>query len=226
MSLNYTFTDDYCVVMDDKEGKYKIYQIEESNIGELQGMLKRYLSLLANEHDLTYSKAYIDQMFYSENTTLIDGALINSAIQLLVKCFNNSGGKGRAQLDFKKIFDSFAKSIGKPSYLKQYNKLRDIRNQTLAHDENDFKENKVGISIDTHEGKIVEITHIKIRQKFLYEQNANVLKEMIEIALKFIDGQKQEIESVLIDYFGKKPLSEISQYNLLDCKGADSINAW
>ncbi|WP_145412096.1 hypothetical protein [Paenibacillus xylanexedens] len=226
MSLQYTLDKNYCVVMDDENGKYRVYRIEESNIGDFQKVYQRYLSLLANEHDLSYSKAYIDQMMYSVDTSLIDGALINSAIQLLLKCFNNSGGQGRAQLDYKKVFDTFAISIGKPSYLKQYNQLRNIRNQTLAHDQNDFKDNRVGITVDTDKNELVEITHIKIRQRFLYKENANIIREMTVIALEFIKLQKQKIEIELINYYSRKPISEILQYKLLDYKDADSINAW
>ncbi|MGU3471103.1 hypothetical protein ACLBWT_08145 [Paenibacillus sp. D51F] len=226
MNFNYIFTDDQLVIIEDNDNRYKVFQVDECNLGELRGMFSRYLSLLAYEHDLIYSRAYIDQMFFTEDSTLIDGALINSSIQLLVKCFSNSGGKGRSQLDAKQVFDSFANSIGKHSYLKQFNDFRDIRNRTLAHDESDFKDSKVGITVDTKNYKIVEIAHVKVRRNFLYKQNVTILSEMITIALEYISGQKQKIEKMMMDYYGSKPFSEISQYRLLDSKGADSFNVW
>ena len=189
-------------------------------------MLKSYLSLLANENDLAYARAYINQMFFSEDTTLIDGALINSAIQLLVKCFTNPSGKGRSQLNEKKVFDTFAQGTGRKSYLTQYRDFYNVRRQSLAHDDSDFKDNIVGITIDTLDFKPVEISYIKIRRKFLYNQNADILKEMITIALEFINDQKQKIENKLIEHYSAKSFSEISHYKLLNCKGIELTNSW
>lgn len=55
-------------------------------------------SLLAHKHDMDYAREYLQQMFFHKDTTLIDGALINSAIQLLVRCFSNPSCKGRGRL--------------------------------------------------------------------------------------------------------------------------------
>lgn len=65
-----------------------------------------------------------------------------------------------------------------------------------------------------------------MRRKFLYKQNADILKEMIEIALEFIDEQKQQIEKKLIEYYGSKPFTEILQYKILDCKGIELSSYW
>lgn len=52
-----------------------------------------YKSLLAHKKDMEYAKEYLNQMFFQKDSSLIDGALINSAIQLLVKCFTSSKGE-------------------------------------------------------------------------------------------------------------------------------------
>lgn len=80
-------------------------------------------------------------MYFYEGTTLIDGALINSAIQLFVKYFTNLSGKGRSQL-YEKVFGKYAQSIGK-KYLTQFNRFYNTRRRSRAHDDNDFKENMV-----------------------------------------------------------------------------------
>lgn len=36
-----------------------------------------YRSLLAHRRDMDYAKEYLNQMFFDENTTLIDGSLMN-----------------------------------------------------------------------------------------------------------------------------------------------------
>lgn len=226
MKFHYTIKDDQYVVIDDEDNRYKVYQIDDSNFGELHRLLNSYLSLLANEQDLNYAKAYINQMFFSEGTTLIDGALINSAIQLLVKCFTNPAGKGRSQLNEKKVFDRFAQSSVKKSYLTQYFDFYNMRRRSLAHDESDFKDNMVGVTVDTRDCKPVEIAYINMRRKFLYKQNADILKEMIAIALEFINEQKQQIENKLIEHYSAKPFSEISQYKLMDCKVIELSNCW
>jgi hypothetical protein len=226
MKYLYTIKDDQYVVIDDKDNRYKVYQIDDSNLGVLKRLFNSYLSLLASEHDLKYARQYIDQMFFHEDTTLIDGALINSAIQLLVKCFTNPGGKGRSQLDEKKVFDKYAQSIGRESYLKQYYDLYNARNRSLAHDDSDFKDNMVGITVDTRDCKLVEIAYINMRRRFLYKENANILKDMITITLEFINEQKQQIEKRLIEHYSAISFSEISKYKMFDCKGIELSNCW
>lgn len=226
MEFKYTITDNQYTVMDDMDNRYKVYEINDSNLGELRGMFNSYLSLLANEYDLTYARQYIDQMFFSEGTTLIDGALINSSIQILIKCFTNPAGKGRSQLDAQKVFDKFAQSTGKANYMKQYNDFYNIRRRSLAHDEYDYKDNMVGLTVDTYNQKPVEIAYIKSRRKFLYKQNADILREMISITLEYIAGQKHKMEKILIEHYSQKPTSEILQYGILDCNGVELSNSW
>ena len=76
------------------------------------GKIGYYKSLLAHKRDMEYAEAYLNQMFFGDSTSLIDGALINSAIQLLIKCFTNPSGKGRSKLDEVKVFRTFAQKIG------------------------------------------------------------------------------------------------------------------
>lgn len=64
MNLKYTIKDNQYVVIGDEENRYKVLQIDDSNLGKYQMLFNGYLSLLANEHDLKYAKAYIDQMFF------------------------------------------------------------------------------------------------------------------------------------------------------------------
>lgn len=226
MKLHYAIKNQQYVVIDDEYNRYKVYQIDDSNLGELQGLFNNYLSLLANEQDIKYASEYVNQMFFSEGTTLIDGALMNSAIQLLVKCFTNSAGKGRAQLNHEKVFDAFSKSTGRKSYLPQYLDFYNFRRRSISHDQDDFKDNIVGITVDTLDVKPVEITYINVRRKFLYKQNADILKELLTIALEFINDQKQHIENRLIEHYRTKPFSEISKYKLLDCKDIKLSNCW
>lgn len=49
MKFHYTVKDNQYVVTDDKDNRYKVYQIDEP---KLQGLLNRYLSLLANEQEI------------------------------------------------------------------------------------------------------------------------------------------------------------------------------
>ena len=226
MKFDYEIKDDHYAVIGDEECKYKVYQIDDSNLGGIQGLFNRYLSLLANEHDLNYAEAYIDQMFFQIDTSLIDGALINSAIQLLVKCFTNPTGKGRSQLNAKKVFEIFTQNTGRINYLKQYTDFYDVRRRSLAHDDSDFKDNMVGITVDTQNCIPVEIAYIRVRRRFLYKQNADILKEMIKITLEYINVEKQQIEKKLVEHFNAKPFSEISDYELLGRKGIELSNCW
>ena len=104
----------YKVHGDEKE-QFIVYRITEEKLSDngIKGVYNNYLRLLAYDQDIEYAKAYIKQMFFGESTSLIDGALINSAIQLLVKCFTNPSGKGRPGLNATKVFQVYASEIGR-----------------------------------------------------------------------------------------------------------------
>lgn len=74
--------------------------------------LNYYGTLLEQKRDMDYAKAYLNQMFFRSDTSVIDGTLINSAMQLLIKCFTNPSNKGRRCLEHKMVFGTYAKQIG------------------------------------------------------------------------------------------------------------------
>ena len=224
--LEYEIRDGKYYVKDDTEKRYKVFQITEESMGTNKGMYNYYLSLLAHEKDFDYVKAYINQMFFGESTSLIDGALINSAIQLMVRCFTNPQGKGRNSLNETKVFHIHAQEMGKPSFINKYNQFFEARRKNLAHDEDAYKDNIIGLTFDLSENKPLEIQTISVRTGYLFKQNADDIVQMADIALDYIDKQKKSIEIKFMEYFANINNEMILKLEEVSLPEVIAINRW
>lgn len=189
-----------------------------------KGIVTRYRALLSIKKDVEYAEAYLKQMFFDENTSLIDGALINSAIQLLVKCFSNPSGKGRLRLDANKVFRAYAKSIGEEDLTKQFLQFYNARNEVISHDQNVFMENIIGLTVNLSTGLAVDIAEITVRKGFIYKQNHEVLLRMVHILLKYLQSQIEEIRESLIENYND--LSEKPNLDIVLCENIPMATAW
>ncbi|MBR3867835.1 MAG: hypothetical protein IKM66_00825 [Clostridia bacterium] len=160
-----------------------------------------YQSLCAHNRDLDYAKEYLKQMFFKSGTTLIDGALINSAIQLLIKCFSSPKKSGRKKLDSYKVFSKYAPSHGFEDMSAQFQKFYDARNNVLAHDQSDHKENIVAISVNAITGECIDVTNLTIRTNYLYKQNKDILMKLIDIAKSYVEKQCLDVETKIIERY-------------------------
>lgn len=183
-----------------------------------------YRSLLAHKRDLEYAEAYLNQMFFDVNTSLIDGALINAAIQLLVKCFSSQSLKGRRGLSDKKVFHTYAKKLGEADYLQQFYQLSTARNKVLAHDELDHVNNIVGLVVDRTSGEAVDIAELTIRTGYLYAQNKDLLLKMVRLALSYVCNQIENVKTGITEEYNNLPsrpsLAELS------CETVPMATAW
>ena len=169
--------------------------------------VSRYRALLAMKKDMEYAEEYLNQMFFGDSTSLIDGALINSSIQLLVKCFSNPSGKGRPNLNSDKVFCSFARSIGEEDLTKQFSQFYDARNKVISHDQLNYSENIVGLTVDRAVNQAVDVAEITVRTRYLYKQNQKMLLRMVDVVLKYLDCQIESIKSYLIEQYNReKPI--------------------
>lgn len=216
---------DYTVV-GDSEGRYRVIELNEHNLGDYSKRYKRYQALLSIKQDLRYANQYLVQMFFDQGTSLIDGALINSAMQLIVKCFTNHAGKGRMQLDKKSVFSKYAVDNFGIDYETQYDQILNYRRHSISHDESDFEENRVGLTIDLLEHSVVELTHIKMRHHFIYKQNAELYKKMIEVALAYVDEQVDVLMVTFLDYFKTLEFEVVCEFCNLICEGLVIENKW
>lgn len=183
-----------------------------------------YKSLLANKKDLEYARAYLEQMFFQIDTSLIDGALINAAIQLLVKCFSSSSEKGRYSLNAKKVFRVYAKEIGEEDLSQQFFQLKDARNKVLAHDERDYCNNIVGLVVNKATGIAEDVAEVTVRTGYLYSQNQKTLTRMVNVALGYVNTRIGSIKSSVIEEYNfasnKPDLVTIS------CESIPMATAW
>jgi len=173
---------------------------------------------------MDYAKAYLKQMFFQKETSLIDGALINSAIQLLVKCFSSQSGDGRRPLDCKKVFRTHAKTIGEGDLTKQFSQFYDARNHVLSHDQLNFKENIVGLAVDLKSNKAEEIAAVTIRTEYLYKENQKLLLRLINVVKSYIDDQMEQLGTKLVHEFNES--SPRPLLNAVECENVPMATAW
>ena len=185
-------------------GHEEEFIVYDFNNWELQ-KVAYYKSLLAAKKDMEYAKEYLNQMFFGESTSLIDGALINSAIQLLVRCFSNPSGKGRPNLNSVKVFRSFAKEIGEEDLTKQFSQFYDARNQIIAHDQLDYQENIIGLVVNQFSGLAEDIAELTIRTRHLYKNNQKLLLRMVDITIKYIEVQLNQLKKWFLEEYNKNP---------------------
>ena len=182
------------------------------------GKICYYKSLLAHRRDMEYAEAYLKQMFFCDSTSLVDGALINSAIQLLIKCFTNPSGKGRSKLDEVKVFRTFAQKIGEVDFTRQFSQYYDARNHVISHDQMNFTENIIGLVVNSTDGSAEDIAELTIRTGYLYKQNQETLLRMVQVVLKYLDEQIIGLKQSLLEEYnglpGKPDLTKICCENI------------
>lgn len=203
-----------------RENNYIVY-----NLGEYCPELARqYRIMMAHKHDLDRAYACLEQMFFNPDTSLIDDALINTAIQLLVKCFSNPSNKGRKNLDYVKIFRIFAKSIGEDDLTQHFSKFYHARNEVVSHDQAGFNENLIGITIDIDQNIAVDIMDITVRTTYLYKQNQILLKRIISIAQKYVSLQLDQIKQKLIEWYNAN--DDIITLSPFEIPNDERFNSW
>ena len=177
-----------------------------------------YRSLLAHKRDMEYAEAYLNQ------TSLIDGSLINSSIQILIKCFSNPSGKGRHKLDETKVFRTFAKKIGEEDLTRQFSQFYTARNKVISHDQLNFSENVIGLVVNPTTGIAEDVAEITVRTGYLYKQNQELLLKMVHIVLKYLDDQIMGLKQTLLkEYNG---LTEKPDLNNIRCESIPMATAW
>lgn len=179
------------------ESEYTVYDLGMWR----EEIVNRYRCLLAHKWDLKRAKAYLDQMFFEIDTSLIDGALINSAIQLLFRCFANRRDNGRINLDPKKVFRKYAKDLGEEDYWIQYQQFANNRNKVIAHDQSDYKHGIVGITVNDLSGLAEDVVGFSISTGYLYKENQELLLHMIYIASRYVEDQLESVKKLLIEEY-------------------------
>lgn len=210
----YSFVDGKVVFKDNNLIAYDISTWEPEIVSRMKAML-------AIQRDLDYAEAYLNQMFFSEGTTLVDGALINSAIQLLIKCFTCSRGS-RLPLDEVRVFRKFANQIGESDLVETYKAYAEARNRVISHDQDGYKDSGTGLIVDQRDGKAVSMMGYSIKTTYLYKQNQQTVLKLVKIAQQFVNQQKTEIETKLVEkYNSEKP--ELTELGVGEIK---LDNAW
>lgn len=216
--FKYTFVQDKCCV-EEHEDEYLVLDIGDN----CENLARYFKTLMSHKHDLERAEACLDQMFFQDCSSLIDDSLINTAIQLLVKCFSNPSGKGRTNLDSCKVFRIFAKKIGEKDLTELFSDFYNARNKTISHDEKGFIDNAIGITVDIVSGKAVDITAITVRKVFLFKENQQNLKKLIFVAKKYVDFQCDCVGNKMLEWYNNSGRIDLPT---LDCSGFVRTNIW
>lgn len=220
-TYEYEVTDNgYCA----KE-PYSMYEVLEV-INFEPTLTGRYKELIAQKHDLDRAKACLEQMFFASDTTLIDGALMNTAIQLLVRCFTKSSVSDRLKFDEQKVFKKFALEIGEADLYGTYMQFYQARNKVISHDELNYSNNIVGITVDPN-GMACDITHLTVSTRYVYKRNKELLLRLINIASQYCDRQVKSVSDILIEKYNQtQPKPSLSKIDPERLEEFESFNTW
>lgn len=210
----------YCVK--EKNSQYRVLELNHFE----PELTTRYKELLAQKGDLDRAEACLHQMFFAEDTTLIDGALINTAIQLLVRCFTKSGLNDRMKFDENKVFKRYALQIGEADLSQTYLQFYNARNKVISHDELNYANNIVGITVDSDD-VACDMTWLIVSAKYAYKQNRDLLLRLIAVASKYCNDQINSVKNQLINRYNqmkRKPiLMPIDSVRLTEF---EAFNVW
>jgi len=186
----------------------------------------RYKQLIAQKHDLDRAKACLEQMFFNNDTTLIDGALMNTAIQLLVRCFTKSGASDRLKFDEQKVFKKFALDIGESDVLRIYMQFYQARNKVISHDELNYSNNIVGLTVNPA-GVACDITHLTVSTRYVYKQNKDLLLRLISIASQYCELQIASVKECLIEKYNQtEPKPILDKIERARLESFEAFNVW
>lgn len=163
---------------------------------------------------------------FNDDTSLIDGALINTAIQLLVKCFTHSGKDDRINFNYLKVLKKYALENGEEDLSEIYLKFYNARNKIISHDELNYPNNIVGITIDTL-GNACDITALIVSTHYVLFNNKTLLLRIIAITLSYCSEQLEHMKKLLVEKYNTmspKPILSKIDSNRLSEFGA--FNRW
>lgn len=215
-----------CVILDGKccvdgyQNKFEVLDIGYNN----PQIIKQYKIMMGHRHDLDRALACLSQMFFSKETSLIDGVLINTAIQLLVRCFSNPSNRGRRKLSYIKVFRKYSMSIGQGDLTEQFSMFYDIRNEVIAHDQNDYQNNLVGLIVEKETRRAVDVADITLRTTYLYKQNQEILRRLITVAQKYTNLKIDELKQNIVEWYNDN-CNEVS-FSILECPNVETMNIW
>ena len=219
--IRYEVTDNgYCATAPHEN--YKVCEITEFE----EELTNRYRELLSQKHDLERATACLNQMFFNKDTSLIDGALINTAIQLLVRCFTKSGSDDRMQFNYFKVFKKYAVQNGEEDLSEIYLKFYNARNKVISHDELNYTNNIVGITMDDS-GNACDITELTVSTHYVYEQNKSLLLRLLRVATAYCSEQLEHIKNQLIEKYNATSPKPV--FSIIDSKrlsGFGAFNKW
>lgn len=220
-TFEYEVTDaGYCVKV-----PYSEYEVLEL-IDFEPSLTGRYKQLIAQKHDLDRAKACLEQMFFSNDTALIDGALMNTAIQLLVRCFTKSGASDRLKFDEQKVFKKFALDIGESDMLRTYLQFYQARNKVISHDELNYSNNIVGLTVNP-DGVACDITHLTVSTRYVYKKNKDLLLRLISIASQYCELQIASVRDRLIEKYNQiEPKPALDKIGHTRLEEFEAFNIW
>jgi len=221
ITFEYEITDNgYCVKTPHSE--YEVLEL----IGFEPELTRRYKGLVAQKNDLDRAKACLEQMLFNVDTSLIDGALMNTAIQLLVRCFTKSNTADRLKFDEYKVFKKYAKEIGESDLHNTYMQFYQARNKVISHDELNYSHNIVGLTV-TPDKTACDVTYLAVSTRYVYKKNKDLLLRLINISSRYCDAQILDVGNLLVEKYNlAQPKPNLARIDRARLEEFESFNAW
>ena len=120
------------------------------------------------------------------------------------------------------MFRKYANQIGEKDLVDTYKAYADARNTVISHDQDGYKESGTGLIVNQKTEEAVSMMGYSIKTTYLYKQNQQTILKLVKIAKQFVEQQKTEIETKLVDKYNvEKP--ELTELEVGDIK---LDNAW
>lgn len=155
-----------------------------------------------------------------EGDEIINEALFNNALVFFVKCFTN-GDDARPHINPEKVFPKNSGEYDRP--MEVYKAFKTIRDSFVAHDQEDFKKARVGLVIDSKRKTVNEVVAPFARTHFNYPINAQMLAQVINIALNYVEADIDKNIDRILEHYRSKDFSEIEKFPCIDYESPDSV---
>ena len=205
------------------EGLLPGYKLVELDKNDKKNKKYSTLYFRALQHqDLLRALEYLMEIDFDNGKDVINESLFNMALVRFIKCFANNKGKGRPQLDPVNIFKKFESVYNKP--LEVFYALKCIRNKFIVHDQEDFNCSKVGLILNEEKRYIENVTAPFIMTHFNYQTNSQMLAQMINMALNFVDEDIDKLNKIVLDDYRSEDFDLVNEFPPISYK--ESRNIW
>lgn len=210
--IKYKISNNRYYIESPKEGM-KMYYIEKGP----EKLVKRLKSFLGHKLDLIKGKTNIKWILEDQNPygkEYVNQILIDSTIQLLIKCYSSTKNNGRIQLNSNQVFNNFSNQ--KDHLIEYFNLYKDQRNQIISHDEKNYLDHQLYIVLNDL-GEVNDLRLIGKHMHFFTEDTIRILSDLLDISINYCNEQINKVKEKIKQEF-KNNKSEFKLVEIIEEK--------